>query len=343
MYASIDLAAALASGLGALVLSALGPAYALPQLTPALAVERINPSPTCAQQRVVGTCWCGPVPCGWRVTQFVPTTFIETVRTPGETLVGAFAQALSGGMNGLGLAGPTRQTHENGRDSSFEAHIFSMPERLVQIRNGCFSCKTSSAQLPASGSADSWGGGASCGDAAIVMQGLAGLAGSQAFGAGTTMPLHYASESDAFNWRTGCRDIAARRTPSHPGFNCNSLTDGFGPNTPLDPAYGSGCIGRWGPLFPRQMRTRGPEDRLASAITAYRALSIARTDLASYPYPVDTTGLFQQAYPGVSTCLPVGASPSLPGDLLRSPDGAYAWIYWRLTTCCIPFDIESNC
>ncbi len=343
-----DLSTTLALVLCALVLVGPETASALPQFTPATVVERINPSPACAQRVVVGTCWCGPVPCGWRVVQYVPTTFIETVRQPGETLLASFGTAMStaagaGGRPASGqLNGQTRQTHQNGRDSTFEAHIVSMPERLVQIRNGCTSCRLSTAQVPATPSPDSLPG-STCGDTSIIGQGVTDIASGQSTTAGISMPLHYASEVDALNWRTGCRDVAAQRVTGRPGASCDNGFDSRGSGAAMTPDSVNACIGRWGPLYPRQMRTRGPEERLSSAIATYRALSIARNDLGTYPYPVDTSGLLQQAYPAVSACLPVGSAPVLPPDVLRSPDGAYAWIYWRLTTCCIPFDIESNC
>jgi len=340
-----DLSTTRALVLCALVLAGLETASALPQFTPANAVDRINPSPACAQRVVVGTCWCGPVPCGWRVVQYVPTTFIETLRQPGETLLASFGTAISAaGLDGGTLtgSGQTRQTHQNGRDSTFEAHIFSMPERLVQIRNGCTSCRLTSAQVPATPWVSRVAGSA-CGDTSLIAQGIAGFASGQSATAGMAMPLHYASEVDALNWRTGCRDVGAQRVPGGSATSCDSGFGSLVPGAAMNLEDANSCIGRWGPLHPRQMRTRGPEERLSSAIATYRALSIARNDLGTYPYPVDTSGLLQQAYPAVSACLPVGAAPSLPPDVLRSPDGAYAWIYWRPTTCCIPFDIESNC
>jgi TraU protein len=102
------------------------------------------------------------------------------------------------------------------------------------------------------------------------------------------------------------------------------------------------CIGNWGPLYPRQMRTRGPTQVWSAAVAAYRGMSIARTELEKFPFPVDTTGKIQQAYPNVSACAMVGKTP-LPRSMKPSPDGAYGWFYWRPVACCIPFDAPATC
>ena len=68
-------------------------------------------------------------------------------------------------------------------------------------------------------------------------------------------------------------------------------------------------------------------------------MSLARTVEGHFDYPVDTAGRLQQIYPVRSACFDVGqlplpsASQGLQGTQ-TSPDGRYAWIYWRLTSCC---------
>jgi hypothetical protein len=325
---------------------ALNVALALPHLSPAEVVERIGPAASCERQVQIGLCWCGPVPCGRRVVEYVPAVLVETTRGGGESLVAA-SDLVAGLVQAAGMlpGAQTRQTHAAGRDSTFEAHVYSMPERLVQLHNGCNSCRTSSAQVPVTGAGMPT---SPCGNLSVALEGLAGLPGSVFLSAGTSFALHYASELDLPGWRTGCHDLLSVALTPAAAIACGaaSLTGGTDP-TGFVATVAAGtaelCIGRWGPLRPRQMRSRGPDEVLASAVTAYRALSLAREVFRRLPWPVDTQGLFQQVYPAASACLPIGQSTSLPADVLRSPDGAYAWLYWRPTTCCIPFDLVSNC
>ena len=101
-------------------------------------------------------------------------------------------------------------------------------------------------------------------------------------------------------------------------------------------------------LRPRQMRDLGTPPVLYSAKTAYRALSIARDQLATFPFPVDLAARMQQAYPAVSSCFDIGEQP-LPQapfsdrPVQTSADGRYGWFYWRPVTCCIGFQSLAMC
>jgi hypothetical protein len=157
--------------------------------------------------------------------------------------------------------------------------------------------------------------------------------------------LSYASELDYINWRTGCRDLAnpASYTPASPLACALALT-----GAAASAGDGSGCLGRWGPMAPRQMRDIGPPPILYSAKTAARAMSVARDQIGSFSYPVDTQGKLQQLYPAISACFRVGQLPlpQLPAaarPAILSADGRYGWIYWRPTTCCISYTEASQC
>jgi hypothetical protein len=144
--------------------------------------------------------------------------------------------------------------------------------------------------------------------------------------ASALLSLAYASEADAINWRTGCRDLLA--------------IDAW----PRDP---SGLRG-WGALYPRQMRDLGTPPVLYSAKTAYRALSIARDQLATFPCPVDLAARMQQAYPAISACFDVGDQPLPQGANSQRPvrtseDGRYGWFYWRPVSCCVNFESLAHC
>jgi hypothetical protein len=324
-----------------------GSAHALIKMTPADVAARISRSWQCTNYMIVGFCWCGLSPCAFLVAQYVPTSFIETTRAPGETMVTAldFSQ-LTAGAAGLAIGGDTRQINQSGMDNTYEAHVFTLPDRIVQLSNACLTCKPSSAQLAATPSPYPRGlGDALCGSVTPIVTRLSNFFDVGGLG-GYSLSLRYSSEADALQWRTGCRDMNLVDLLRSNGWTCSAegAAQLAGSAEPLARLLGAdACIGTWGPNFPRQMRTRGPDEVRSSAIAAYRAMSIARTDLGTFPYPVDTLGKLQQAYPGVSQCVRIGASPVLPSDMRRSPDGAYGWIYWRPTLCCVPFDISSNC
>ena len=159
------------------------------------------------------------------------------------------------------------------------------------------------------------------------------------------MKMFYASESDYLHWRTGCRDISLTKMLQSNAFTCTvaGIAAFVGTPEPIATLLGQdACIGNWGPLYPRQMRTRGPTQIQASAIAAYRSMSVARTDMETFPYPVDTTGKMQIAYPQISQCTKVGSVPMSP-TMKASFDGAFGWIYWRPVACCIPFSAPETC
>jgi hypothetical protein len=284
-------------------------------------IQKGAADPTCAQVQVLGPCFCGPVPCGLRIAQYVPVAFVEITKAPGDSL---FAPAAAPAVAAQFLG--TASIDRTGTDNTAEAHVWLIPDDALPA-GLCPGCRPSNARLPAPPSDLA---GPMCGASEAVAQALSGQAAafSSATPAGAWLPhLAYATEADALNWHTGCRDLAAAALPDWPA--CPGGLAGAA-LAPLDP----NCLGAWGPLKPRQMRDLGPTPVLYAAKTAVRAMSIARTQLGSFPYPVDILGNLQQVYPAVSSCFAVGQLP-LPATALPSVDGRTGWIYWRPTTCCV--------
>lgn len=284
----------------------------LPLLRAAAAV------PSCPATQVVGACYCGPIPCKLRVVQFVPVAFVETTRWPGDSIVGSLGADAAARAGGGTVSSGLSTT-----DDTAESHVWLVPDSATTLLP-CVMCKPSSAEVPAAPLDDA---GASCGAAAAVVQAMLG-AGS--LGASGFVPaLAYSSEADALNWRTGCRDLASGALVSPASCAGAAIEDAL--------AGSAECLGRWGPMRPRQMRNIGLTPAPYSAKTAMRAMSIARTQLGSFPYPVDLLGRLQQAYPAASACFAPGTLP-LPQSPLAaavSRDGRYGWLYWRRTTCCV--------
>jgi hypothetical protein len=288
------------------------PAAADPLFDALQLARRISPDPACTRVQLQGPCWCGSVPCGYRLRMYVPVAFVETVRAPGDSLL----ELPLPGLTAPGAAG-TVSSSQSGLDNTAEVHVWRLSDSAWALSGQppCLQCRPSDARAPApppSAAADG-----ACGPVSATVAAIAANIGSTV--APLVPALAYASEADEFNWRTGCRDLMAIDSWTNP-----------------EPF----ALGRWGALYPRQMRDLGTPPVVHSAKTAFRALSIARDQLGTLPYPVDRLGRMQQAYPAVSTCFDVGEqplpqAPGSPRPVQTSGDGRYGWFYWRPTTCCI--------
>jgi hypothetical protein len=293
-------------------------------------LAQLYPDAACAEERVVGQCFCAGLPCGLRIERYVPVAFIETTRAPGDSLLEPLALPAN-------PPGPTVSSSLSATDNTSEAHVWSLPGGPLPGL-GCLTCTAASAASPVLRAPAQ---DLACGSAAAIVQEIASLTGR--FAVPWQPSLSYASEIDALNWRTGCRD---RLLPTG-DWLAGALHCASSGAVGLSGAA-NGCLGLWGPLMPRQMRDIGPGPLLYSAKTAVRAMSIARDQLAAFSYPVDSGGKLQQAYPAVSACFRVGSLPlpQLPAaarPALVSPDGRYGWIYWRPSSCCVGFGAARQC
>jgi len=325
------------------------PTHALvPVLNPVTLAATVNYSPSCLDFSIAGVCLCKGVPCGVRITHYVPTAFVETTPALGDTLLATPSFGTPALIAGSGVAlatvGPTGQSHQSGTDNSFEAHVWSLPQSLLNLRSlglHCLVCNQRDAQsvplLPPIPSYQDTLCSPFTGAAAHALDGL----NRQLGGAGFGSSLYYASELDFVNWRTGCRDLSITKLLKANAFTCALASlpgmDRLQRLVGLDV-----CVGRWGPLYPRQMRELGNTAVAASAKTAYRALSVARTQGLTFPFPVDLNSKLQQNFPMVSACMRPGTLP-VPLSALTSPTGAYGWIYWRRVSCCVGFDSLRRC
>jgi hypothetical protein len=96
------------------------------------------------------------------------------------------------------------------------------------------------------------------------------------------------------------------------------------------------------------MRDLGMPTVVYSAKAAYRALSVARDQLATFPFPVDLAAQMQQAHPAVSTCFdvdeqPLPQAPFSDRPVQTSAEGHYGWFYWGPVSCCVGFESLAHC
>jgi hypothetical protein len=196
--------------------------------------------------------------------------------------------------------------------------------------------------------------------------------------------LVYDTSKDTKNWHYGCRDMASSKddeaddsedgggsgnkggeTSSDSGGSSSTGLSGLGgaidsASTVLKcaasstgGALGGGglfgkkddkCVGAWGPLKPRQMKSHTP-DIVAAAYAAYRALHIARYTLGTTGWPVDTHGggLLQHTYPNAGGCFLPGANTYKVDTVGASTDGRYSFAWWINVSCCKSFSDAGQC
>jgi hypothetical protein len=299
-------------------------------------LQQLGGEDGCVQAQVVGVCMCGPTVCGVRVRQYVPVAFVETTKGGGDSLLSIPGIRLPGGPG-------TASSSLSATDNTAEAHVWNLPDLPPQGPR-CMGCGVASAWVPAGATAPA---PAVCGSAALVSRAIGAIAPmTSALPLPMPVPtLAYASELDAINWRTGCRDLL---DPQSRGA-VEQLACGVPGGELAMAAIGeSACIGSWGAMRPRQMRDIGPSPILHSAKTAVRAMSIAREQIGNFSFLVDTQGKLQQVYPRISSCfrvgeLPLPEPPSSSMPAVASPDGRYGWVYWRPTTCCVSLTSTARC
>jgi hypothetical protein len=326
-------------------------------MTPLGLYQSINPDSSCTSYEVKGVCSKGGINVGYLINMFVPVAFVETVGKPGDSLLAVpnFSSLLAS-VAGIGLS--VGQSNHSAMDNTFEAKVWTLPDTVMTlspILPKCIVCMPSDAvdlvtAMPPPSTSGCEALDAVTARMASFLQGMPSI---------PFMPsLSYATEMDTVNWRTGCRDTSLTNLLQSNAFTCTaaavagqagSVISKISGSNPLAKYFGNdSCIGTWGALFPRQMREVGNIAQIASAKTAYRALSVAKTQFGAVKFPVDLNGKLQQAYPAVSACFHPGDSP-LPmvplsaKPVVTSSDGAYGWIYWRPVTCCVSFTSLKKC
>lgn len=296
--------------------------------TPAQAIDPLSAinraDPATVEWRIVGQCMFTP-----RVEHWIPLAWIETSPS-----------GLQSFIDGVSVAdGKTSVLRSAGLESSSSSRVLNFSNSLWKSSNianahqqqVCNVWDAAVQSIPEPSLSNS-----NCESGSSIAAGLKQF--DALFRSATTplMSLAYDSGHDS-GWASGCRDKNQVEQATNANMRCD--TDMLAPE--LQPggnaassAASKNCIGRWGSLIPRQSREIGLTGPLASAKTAFRAMSTARSHLDRFPYPVDQNGKMQLAAPNTSPSFRPGDRP-LPASI--QPNGArtYAWIYWRKVTCCV--------
>jgi hypothetical protein len=291
-------------------------------LDPLSAINRSDPATV--EWRVVGQCLLTP-----RVEHWIPLAWVETSPSGNFSFISGVPTS----------DGKTSVLRSAGLESSSSARILNFTNSLWRSSNIANTyqqqvCNVSDAMAPAM--LDSIQGGSDCESVATISGAMRQL--DTLFRAATPafMTLAYDSGRDP-GWLSGCRDKSQVEAATSANMRC--ITDMLSPS--LQPGGDSAsaaaqrnCIGRWGSLIPRQSREIGLTGPLASAKTAYRAMSTARVHLDRFPYPVDGNGKMQLAAPATSGSFRPGDNP-LPSAAQPNSERRYGWIYWRKVSCCV--------
>jgi hypothetical protein len=306
------------------LLLAIGCAASFPTMAmdPLTAVNRSDPATV--QWRIVGQCLLSP-----RVEHWIPLSWIETSPSGQHSFIDGSPTT----------DGRTSVLRASGLESSSSARVLNFSNGLWRASNIANSldqqvCNVWDAAVPAvleqSVAVDD------CESTIAIATGMKQFDVMFRAATNSLMSLAYDGSRDS-GWASGCRDksqvdqiIAANMRCDTEMLSTELQPGGAGATT----AAAANCIGRWGSLIPRQSREIGLMGPTASAKTAFRAMSTARSHLNRFPYPVDRNGKMQLAAPTASQSFRPGDRP-LPSTIQPNAARTYAWIYWRKVTCCV--------
>jgi hypothetical protein len=265
----------------------------------------------CVSPMVIGPCPKPDPPfIGIKIRYWEPVLLVETVKTPGDTVINEFApflkeatantsEALINGSIGL----PVGVSSGSGRDSVSgvnlqfnEAHVYKFPfdfQAAVQMALTC----------PA-----------------------------------TPQPainIIYLSELDSAEWRIGLLEEMSPKSllSASLGPICSVVSDHI-------PEM---CMGTWGAVYPRRGFITHSSEVVGSAADVFRAVSISsiadpglhiKVSPALFS-PDSSRDKLQLISPHPSGCVPIGQNPAIWEAQNKAVDGKYLWVYWRYRECCV--------
>lgn len=263
----------------------------------------------CLDPKVLGLCVRPPGVTGVIVMYWEPALLIETVKKPGDTIIGSLGDAISrlsdmagnftSQITSLSLplsSGSASSKIEETNLQFNEVHVYEFPFRDEIMSFIDIQCPD---KLP------------------------------------TGSFVKYLSELDFLEWRVGLLEaMNPKSIASVAAAPVCGLSGSF-----LDDL----CMGFWGATYPRRGFLTHQSEVVGSAGAAIRAVSIS-SPLGSIGHVVlETIGFIpsfeadrlELIYPVVSGPIPIGQNPVLWESGKLSPNGKYLWIYWRRRICCV--------
>ena len=265
----------------------------------------------CIDFRVIGVC-VKPPPyyVGIVIMYWEPALLIETVKKPGDTIIGSLvpvvssltqeaASSLLSRVTGLAvpISGGSSSSKITGTTLQFnETHVYEFPFRDQIMSSIDTQCPD---KLPA---------------------------GSF---------IKYLSELDALEWRIGLIEAMHPKSiaSAASGLTC-AATGAFSDDL---------CMGFWAATYPRRGFFTHQSEVVASAAAAVRAVSISGLLGSTAHVVLEQIGFFpsfesdklELIYPKSSGCIKIGQNPATWESGKLSSSGKYLWVYWRRRICCI--------
>ena len=263
----------------------------------------------CLDPMILGICFSPAGGYGVIVMYWEPALLIETVKRPGDTVIGSIGSSIlditkDAAGNIVSQVLPLNIPLSSGSSSSKisetnmqfnEVHVYELPFRDEIMSSIDIQCPD---KLPA---------------------------GSF---------VKYLSELDSLEWRIGLLELLNPKSVASiaVGQACG-LAGSF-----MDDL----CMGSWGATYPRRGFFTHQSEVVGSAAATIRAVSIA-SPLSIGHVVLESIGFMpsfeadklELIYPVVSGPIPIGQNPVLWESGKLSPNGKYLWIYWRRRICCI--------
>lgn len=264
----------------------------------------------CIDLKVIGVCVKPPGIVGLVIMYWEPALLIETVKRPGDTVIGSLAavvssltqEAVSSSLSTVtGLAIPvssgSNSSKVTGTNLQFnEAHVYEFPFRDEIMSFVDMECPD---KLP-----------------------------SGSF-------IKYLSELDSLEWRIGLIEAMHPKSiaSAASGLMC-AATGAF-----LDDL----CMGFWGATYPRRGFFTHQSEVVGSAAAAVRAVSISGLLGSTAHVVLEQIGFLpsfesdklELIYPNPSGCIKIGQNPATWESGKLSSSGKYLWVYWRRRICCV--------
>jgi len=264
----------------------------------------------CLDLKILGPCVRPSGVTGIIVMYWEPVLLIETVKRPGDTIIGSMmpviseitkdvADNLSAQITGLGNVASSGSSYSNISQANLqfnEVHVYEFPFRDEIMAFIDVQCPD---KLP------------------------------------TGSFIKYLSELDFMEWRTGALEAVNPKTIA--SISAAPLCGVTGPVT------GDLCMGSWGATYPRTGFLTHQSEVVGSAACAIRAVSISGL-LGSMGHVVlEETGFapsfegdkLELIYPVVSGPIAIGENPIFWESGKLSQNGKYLWVYWRRRICCV--------
>lgn len=298
----------------------------------------VVPEPTTLSYAVGGLC-CQFCATKFVVTHYMPVAFVEVTKSGTDSFA-------TGGMNATPW---TSTAQSDGKEShEFEARVWDLPEIVIDLAFGLQSCRLCGKPKGPGNPADMIDTAALADLAAGVCLDPVSIVGEQLQkslqgiydqlldmlpGSDCIPKVLYDTSLD-IHWRTGCRDMALA-APAGPICEIPGSAAGFTATDWVGGGSFNPCVGHWGSVLPRQKTVLNHDIGTAAALTAYRAIHVAKHTWGTFPYSASLRGKLQQTIPNPTVGWFPGTNKMIfNAGRLTPVNGRWIFVWWVPVGCC---------